>query len=479
MAISYTAVKSSDDGILVLSATELRAAFTARRLSPVELVHALSARIAEAQPLVNAFTALCLDEAVAEAEAAERAFRPGGRPRPLEGIPIGVKDFFDTAALRTAVGSPIFRDRVPTVDAEAVRRSREAGAILIGKTATHEFGWGITTDSPHFGVTRNPWAPDRVAGGSSGGSAAALASGQTPLAIGSDTGGSIRIPAAFCGIVGMKPTWGRVSCDGAFPLAPSLDHPGAMARTPADAALLLDVLAGAPDPGHRVRPEPDPRLDGTRIGLCPDLHLAPLPPDQRRAYDAAVHALGELGARLEEVGLAHADRIMPTFVTIQQAEALHTHRRAGLYPQRSDEYGPDVRARLHASEAVGLDDYLDALEERRRIRRRFEALFDCFDALLTPVTGASPVPIGESAVENADGSRTPFRDAVMPYTVPQDLVGLPACAVRAGFDRLGLPVGVQITGATGADDRVLAVAQALFAATDGVQDRWPVLPRPE
>jgi Asp-tRNA(Asn)/Glu-tRNA(Gln) amidotransferase A subunit family amidase len=263
-----------------------------------------------------------------------------------------------------------------------------------------------------------------------------------------------------------------------FPLAPSLDHPGAMARSPADAALLLDVLSGAPEPGGSVRDDVGPRLDGMRIGLCPDLHQGPLAADQRRAYDAAAAALRGLGANVEEVRFAHAERILPTFVTIQQAEALHAHRRAGLYPLRSDEYGPDVLGRFRAAEAVTLDDYLDALEERRHVSRRFDALFGDVDALLTPVAGASPVRIGEDTVESAGGGRTPFRDVVMPYTVPQDVVGLPACAVRAGFDALGVPVGVQITAARGADDRVLAIAQALFAATDEVQARWPELPRP-
>lgn len=451
------------------SALSLLAAYVAREVSPIEVLHAVTDKIAAGQPIVNAFTALCLDEAQTAAAAAERAYRSGGAPRPLEGIPVAVKDFFDTAGVRTAVGSSIFRDRVPAVDAEAVRRVRAAGGIVIGKTATHEFGWGITTDSGSFGPTRNPWAPELVAGGSSGGSAAALAGGQTVLAIGSDTGGSIRIPAAFCGVVGMKPTWGRVSCEGAFPLAPSLDHPGPMARTPADAGLLLDVLAGAPP---RAR-QPVSSLSGIRVGLCPDLQLVALPEAQQRALVSAEATVQTLGAEMREVRLPDADRIVATFATIQQAEALHVHRRAGLWPERAGEYGDDVRGRLQAAEAVGLADYLDALEERRRIARHFGAALAEVDVILTPVAAAGPVPVRETMASAVDGARVPLRDLVMPYTVPQDLAGLPACAVRAGFDDARLPVAVQFTGAVGADNLVLDIAAALHAATADIQEHWP------
>jgi aspartyl-tRNA(Asn)/glutamyl-tRNA(Gln) amidotransferase subunit A len=462
-------MSSTNANLAFRPALSLLAAYVAREASPVEVLRAVADQIAATQPIVNAFTALCLDEAQTAAAAAERAYRSGAALRPLEGIPVAVKDFFDTVGMRTAVGSSIFRDRVPATDAEAVRRVREAGGIVIGKTATHEFGWGITTDSASFGPTHNPWAPELVAGGSSGGSAVALATGQTVLAIGSDTGGSIRIPAAFCGVVGMKPTWGRVSCSGAFPLAPSLDHPGAMARTPGDAGLLLDVLAGVSPRARR----PASSLDGIRVGLCSDLHLVALPDAQQDAFAAAEKTVRSLGAEMREVRLPDADRIVPTFATIQQAEALHVHRRAGLWPARAAEYGEDVRGRLRGAETVGLADYLDALEERRQIAWRFATVFAEVDVILTPVAAAGPVPIGETTARAVDGAQVPLRDLVMPYTVPQDLAGLPACAVRAGFDESGLPVAVQFTGAVGADDLVLDVAAALHAATADIQDHWP------
>ena len=459
-----------------LSAEELLARYRARELSPVEAVAALSGRIEALNPRLGAFTTLCLDRAEEEARAAERAHAQGD-DRPLLGVPFGVKDLFDSEGVRTTYGSPMFAGHVPTADAFAVRRAREAGAILVGKTQTHEFAWGITSVNRLLGTSRNPWAPDRFSGGSSGGSAVALAARLVPLALGSDTGGSIRVPSGFCGTVGLKPTYGRVSRAGVFPLAPSLDHPGPMARTPADAALLLRAIAGH-DPGdpvteaHPLPDELDAAVAGLRVGICRDLHLVEPGPEVTRAFDAAVGALAGLGADVVEVDLPEATLAYGAFVTTQRAEALDTHRRAGLWPARRDEYGDDVRGRLEAAEGVSLADYLDAAEQRRRVRAGFARAFRRVDLLITPVAAASPLRIGEERIVQ-DGRELDFRDAVMPYTVPQDLTGLPACTVRAGFDRLGIPIGVQLTGPPWSEFGVTRAAQALFAATPDVQRAWP------
>ena len=455
-----------------LSAAELRAAYRTRALSPVEVVDELAARIAELNGSLVAFTALCVDRAREEALAAERAFRAGGDERPLLGVPFGVKDLFDTEGVRTAYGSPIFADQVPAVDATAVRRAREAGAILLGKTQTHEFAWGITSVNELTGTSRNPWAPDRISGGSSGGSAVALAAQLVPLALGSDTGGSIRVPAALCGTVGLKPTFGRVSAAGVMPLARSLDHPGPMARTPTDAALLLAAIAGV-DAGDAATAdvplgdaaELERGVGGLRVGLCEDLHLVPLTPEAARALDDTVAVLRGLGAEIVEVAMPEATVAHPTFVTTQRAEALHTHVERGLYPVNAASYGEDVRARLEAATHLTVRDYLAAAAERQRLRAAFARVFADVDLLLTPVA-AGPAPLIAEVGEE-------FRDLVMPYTVPQDLTGLPACAVRAGFDTLGLPIGVQLTGPAWCELRVLGAAQALWAATPDVQDVWP------
>jgi aspartyl-tRNA(Asn)/glutamyl-tRNA(Gln) amidotransferase subunit A len=436
------------DSLADLSALQLRAAFVAREASPVEAIDAVAARIAEREPQTNAFITLTLDTAREDASQAEREYARG-TPRPLEGIPLAVKDLIDTAGVRTTYGSKIFAGHVPERDAAVVRRVREAGAIIVGKTLTHEFAWGITSDNPHYGPCRNPYDPARVPGGSSGGSAAALAVGACALALGTDTGGSIRIPAAFCGVSGLKPTYGRVSAEGAFPLAPSLDHVGPMARTPADVRLLYETLAD-------VEREPEVDLAGLRIALCPDLHLSAPEPPVHAALLAAAAALARAGADVLEVSFPGAERIYPAYRVIQSAEAAFAHRLAGLYPERRDEYGPNVRERLDLAVDLTLDDYLAATVERGAIEATFATIFASADLLLTPVSATAPTLIDDQAPD--------FRERVLPYTVPQNMAGLPAAAVPAGFDPLGLPVGVQLTGPRWTEHRVLDAAEALYAA---------------
>ncbi len=454
--------------IIALNAAQLREAYSARSLSPVEVVDALAERIERLDPDLGAFTTLCLERAREEALAAEAAYADGGEPRPLEGVPFGVKDLFDTAGVRTTYGSPMFADHVPDRDAEAVRRVRDAGAILVGKTQTHEFAWGITSVNELMGTSHNPWARDRISGGSSGGSAVALAAGFVPLALGSDTGGSIRVPSSFCGTVGLKPTYGRVSLEGIFPLAGSLDHPGPMTRTPADAALLFGVLVG------EEPPEQPNSLAGVRIGLCPDMHLVPLAPEIEAAYRDAVAAAATAGAELVEVALPQAAGAYQAFGAVQRCEALRTHKEAGLWPERRAEYGTDVLGRLEMATNTTLSDYLEGIAWRERLRAGLNGVFSQVDVLLTPVTAGPPSPIGHEHVMHL-GEEIEFRELVMSYTVPQDLTGLPACTVRAGFDALGVPTAVQFTGPPWREWRVLSAAHALYEATPDVQSRGPDL----
>jgi aspartyl-tRNA(Asn)/glutamyl-tRNA(Gln) amidotransferase subunit A len=472
--------------LIDLTVRDLLAAFRAGAASPVEMLDAVAERIAQVDGGLGAFTTLCLDRAREEALAAEAAYRQGSAAGPLAGIPFGVKDLFDSEGVRTTYGSPMFAEHVPDADAEAVRRARAAGAILVGKTQTHEFAWGITSVNTLLGTSRNPWATDRISGGSSGGSAVALASRQIPLALGSDTGGSIRVPSAFCGIVGFKPTYGRISLAGAWPLARTLDHPGPMARTPADAALFLQAIAGYDpnDPATEdvpladLEPELARGLDGIVVGNCPDLHGVPLAPEVGEAFEQALATVRDLGAVVEEVELPEARAAYDTFGATQRAEALFTHVEAGLYPGRAEEYGADVRGRLEAAARQDVSDYLRAAAERQRLRSGFARAFREVDVLLTPASAGSPVTIGDDSLEHL-GSTIEFRELVMTYTVPQDLAGLPACVVRAGFDRLGIPIGVQFTGAAWRDVTVLKAAQAFWSATPLMQDRWPDPPGPE
>jgi aspartyl-tRNA(Asn)/glutamyl-tRNA(Gln) amidotransferase subunit A len=460
------------ESLLRLGLDGLRRRYLSRELSAVEVIDAVAVRIERTQPELNAFVTLCLDRARAEAEVADRRLAEGSE-RPLEGIPIAVKDLLDTEGVRTSYGSSMFASHIPGQDAVAVRRAREAGAIVVGKSATHEFAWGITSDNPHYGACRNPWDPVRIAGGSSGGPAAALAAGVVPLALASDTGGSIRIPAAFCGVVGFKPGYGRVSTAGVFPLAPSLDHVGPMATRPSDAWRLYEAIAA---PGRLPRPGSGADLPGkpdpVRIGTCPDLHGIELADDVDRVLTDSIACMERLGAGVVECEFPSTAPILPTFATIQGAEAHATHRRRALFPDRSPEYGDDVRERLERAARIDLGDYLDASAARAGIEAAFTSLFNQVDLLLTPVCAAGPVLVGQTTSIH-HGRETDFRDLVMGATTPQNLAGLPTCTVRAGFGSGGLPVGLQLTGPRGAERRVVATAQRLFDATPSIQNRWP------
>jgi aspartyl-tRNA(Asn)/glutamyl-tRNA(Gln) amidotransferase subunit A len=477
VAVDGTGAQADAGELLALGVEALHGRYRSRALSVVELVDAVAARIERAQPLLNAFTTLSLDRARDEAVLADRRFAAGDE-RPLEGIPIGIKDLIDTEGVRTTYGSSIFDGHMPPADAEPVRRAREAGAIVVGKTGTHEFAWGITCENPHHGACRNPWDAERITGGSSGGSAAALAAGLVALAIGSDTGGSIRIPAAFCGVTGLKPTYARVSAAGTFPLAPSLDHVGPMAQRPREAWQLCAVLAGD-DSARRARggnaAPRDRGLGGLRIGVSGAL-VGDAPSDEvETALAGVVSVARELGAQVVDVELAAADLVEPTFATTQRAEALEVHRRLGLFPDRAAEYGADVRARLEQAAEIGLADYLAAATDRARIDAAFAATFGEADVLVTPVSPVSPVRIGRPT-SMLHGAEVDFRKLVISATSPQNLAGLPACTLRAGFDSQGMPIGVQLTAPRGHDARVVAVADVLYEATPAIQIARPELP---
>jgi len=465
--------------LIWLSARELLAGYRAREFTPSEVLAAVTSRIEDREAAyLNAFTTLSLEVAERQARRADAAWRRAERALPLEGIPIAVKDLFDTAGVRTTYGSPMFAENVPGIDAAVVARAKAAGALLLGKTATHEFGWGITTNSAHFGPTRNPWASDLTPGGSSGGSAVALATGMTPLAIGSDTGGSIRIPAAFCGVSGLKPTWGRISAAGAISLARTLDHPGPMARDPADLALLYGVLAGVDidDPATEDVPVDlsfDVDVAGLRIGVAGSVPGVELSAEVITVFAAATDTVRALGADVTEVALPDPVATYDCFVTTQRAEAASYHAARGLYPSRALEYGEDVRGRLELASKVTLAEYVAAQTTRQSIRAAWARLFSSIDVLLTPVAAITAPPIGHEEVEHAGAVRD-VRELVMSYTVAQDLVGLPACAVRGGFDAHGLPVGVQFTGSWWSESRVLGCAERFHAATpEAVRRRRP------
>lgn len=413
----------------------------AGRADPIELVERALARIDECDDDVRAFVQVDAEGARRQAQQ----LRTGSDPGPLQGVPVAVKDLYDVVGQPTRAGSLVPSAEPARQDAAAVARLRAAGAVVVGRTRTSEFAWGLTTWHPTLGGTRNPHDLERTVGGSSGGSAAAVAAGMVPLALGTDTGCSIRLPAAWCGLVGHKPTHGSVPLDGVVPLAPSLDVAGALVRTVQDARLALHVLTGRPLEGAAVG-----RL---RVGRPGGEVLAAV----ERAVADVVDALRP--AQVRDVTLPMADRLQRLYGVVQGREAVEVHRRAGWWPARSDAYGADVRARVEASEALTDEQAERAGRERAALRAAVDRLFDDVDLLVLPVAACGPSRT-EAPDERPDGAGL-LRDAVLPWTVLANLCGLPACAVPAGRDDDGLPVGVQLVGRHGADALVLAAAAAV------------------
>ena len=443
-------------------------------VSPVELTSACLERIAGIDAQVNAFITVTADAAMEDARVAERDVVRGEASGPLAGVPIALKDLFDTTGVRTTAGSKFFSDRVPDRDAAVVQKLRAAGAVLLGKLNMHEWAFGVTNDNPHYGACHNPWALDRITGGSSGGSAAALAAGMCFGTLGSDTGGSIRIPASLCGVVGLKPTYGRVSLRGVVPLSWSLDHAGPMARRVSDVAILLDVIAGPDraDPGSVDVATDDygARLEdgvsGWRIGIVADESLGDVEADVRALVRKAVDVLAAAGAQIETFAapeMTDAARLNG-LMTSADAAAFHRER----MERAPDDFGQDVLARLRRGAGYGATDYADARHQQTILRGTFSSWFvehgGMFDAVVLPTTPcAAPRITGLDAVATAP--------VLTRLTAPFNFTGLPAMSIPCGVTPDGLPVGLQIVGAPWAERRVLRVGRAYELASPGGDGR--------
>lgn len=451
---------------------ELVAAITAGRRSPVELVDRCLDRIEREDPTLHAFITVIGTAARRLAAAREAEARRGEVRGPLHGVPVAVKDLFDMAGLPTTAGAAVRRTHVAQTTATAVRRLEAAGAVVVGKTNLHEFAFGVTSVNPHFGAAANPHAPDRVAGGSSGGSAAAVAAGHCAAALGTDTGGSIRIPAALCGIVGLKPTFGRVSRHGVVPLAWSFDTVGPLTRTVADAALLLAVLAGADahDPLTGRWPPPPPGLADPPTRFTVVRLRGPFFDDVEsavgEAVDRAARHLAAAGGRIVEAPIPEIEAMQVAQTTILFAEAAAYHRRA--YPGRLAEYGADVRELLAAGAAIPAAAYVEAQRVQALAVRTLGRLLDGAEVCLC---AAVPIPaprIVDVDPQRSDGWRA-ARAPLSRFTRLFNLTGWPAVAVPAGRTREGLPVAVQLAAAPGREESLLAVAALLERA-----EPWPL-----
>jgi aspartyl-tRNA(Asn)/glutamyl-tRNA(Gln) amidotransferase subunit A len=469
----------TSDELCWLPATDLAARIRRRKVSPVEVVEAVLDRIARVNPRLNAYVTLTADRARRDARAAERALgRRSASLGPLHGVPFSVKDLVVTAGVRTTFGTPILRDNVPAEDAPMVERLRRAGAIMLGKTNTPTFGWIGSTHNLVFGVSRNPWKLDRTPGGSSGGASAAVAAGLGPLAIGTDGGGSIRIPAAFTGIFGHKPSYGRIPT---YPpsAAWSLSHIGPMTRTVADGALMMQVCAG-PDARDQFSLPADGAdyaravkggVKGLRVAYAEDLGFTvALDPEVRTACAGAARTFRELGARLETVAPGWPSPGACWYAIFCGGIAA----RMAQWLDRKDEIEPGLYDIIREAQAGPATAFVQAWFDRMAWWPHPRDLFAKYDLLLTPTLPCAAFPAERDHPAEIAGKPVE-RYAWVPYTYPFNLTGQPACSVPCGYTREGLPIGLQIVGRRFDDVTVLRAAAAFERARPWAQARPPLL----
>jgi aspartyl-tRNA(Asn)/glutamyl-tRNA(Gln) amidotransferase subunit A len=447
------------------SILELGERFRKRSLSPVELTKDCLARIAQLNPAIHAFITVSSDSALEQARQAEAEIARGDWRGPLHGIPLAVKDLIDTAGILSTAASALFKDRIPHEDAEVVSRLKNAGAVLLGKQNLHEFAYGGSSVVGYYGAVHNPWSLAHIAGGSSGGSAAAVSAGLGYGAIGTDTSGSIREPAALCGVVGLKPTYGRVSARGVIPLAPSLDHVGPIARTVEDVAVILEAIAGFDrnDPASRDVPAADYARalrqgpGALRIGVPRSFFYEDLDPEVAAATDNALRVLAAMAAEVREIELP-----VPTDRSLQSAEAYNYH--AEFVARTPELYEPETLRRIESGRNLSAGDVLEQRNQLQNTRREIVDVFENVDVLVTPTTPVVAPTIAD-LLEDPDQLRA--RELVLlRNTRPFNIWGLPAISVPCGFTAAGLPMGLQISGPHWQEARVLQLAYAYEQATD-------------
>jgi aspartyl-tRNA(Asn)/glutamyl-tRNA(Gln) amidotransferase subunit A len=424
---------------------EAAAKLRARGVSAVELAQESLQRIREAQPRLNAFITVTEELALEQARRADDEFARGVDRGLLHGIPYALKDNFATRGIRTTCGSKIFVDRIPDRDSAVYRKLIEAGAVLMGKTGLHEFAYGITSDNPHFGTIRNPRDPGRIPGGSSGGSGAAVAADLVFFAMGTDTGGSIRVPASYCGCVGFKPAYGRLSRSGVFPLGFSLDHVGPMTRTVHDAVLVMNAIA-------EPQPSLPPANPARRIGIPENFFNERVAPTVEAAFDQALRDAEALGYQLVPVTVPDPAEINTIGRIILLCEASAVLQ---PYLNRRDDFGSDVLSLLDQGLVVSATDYIDAQRLRKLYQKRWTELWDIVDVVFTPATPIQAPLIGQAKVADED-----VRLASTRFVRPFNVLGLPALAIPLGTN--SLPAALQIVGPPSGESELLAAAQSIW-----------------
>jgi aspartyl-tRNA(Asn)/glutamyl-tRNA(Gln) amidotransferase subunit A len=422
-----------------------------KEISPVELVNDALNVISEKNPAVNAFITVCEEEALSEAKKAEEEITGGEYRGPLHGIPIGVKDIIFTKDIRTTMGSKVYANFVPEYDATVVKRLKQAGAIIVGKTNTHEFANGPTGDRSYFGAVRNPHHLEKITGGSSSGSGAAVAAKMVPAALGSDTGGSIRVPAACCGVVGMKPTFGRVSKNGVYPLGYTLDHIGPMTQTVYDNALLLNILSGYDnqDPYSISTATEDfinqleSSVKGKKIGIPIQYYFEHVDPQVQKHVQEVIEVYRKMGVEVVEVDQPYTQELIEWQRIVVQCEAYAVHQKTvEIHGQDIDE---EVRERLEVSAKVPGYQYVQALQRRQELTDLYNQVFDDVDAIISPTLPMLPTNINQREVM-INGVTEGVRNSVLRFNSPTDFTGNPSMSIPCGFSASGLPVGYQLIG---------------------------------
>ncbi|MBA7629091.1 Glutamyl-tRNA(Gln) amidotransferase subunit A [subsurface metagenome] len=473
---------TSDMNITSITISNLKEKIKAGEISLTELVQAFLNRSERLNKEVNAFITILKDEALESAHRADEEIRAGQYRGPLHGIPFALKDLFFTHGVRTTCGSKILADFIPDKNAAVVQKLHEAGAINLGKLNMHEFAYGVTSLNPHYGDVRNPWNQEHMSGGSSGGSAASVAASMALFTLGTDTGGSVRIPAACCGVVGLKPTYGRISVYGVYPLCWSMDHVGIFAKRVRDAAYVLKAIVGndpcdiasaseeVPDYATSLMGE----IRGVRIGLLRNYYYEILDGEVRAKVDEAVKTLAELGAQVEEISIPHLEEgAAAALITLSTESASSLEE---FHHTRPD-LGADIRGRLDLGVLFPATAYIKAQRVRRYLQESFRETFKTVDVLVTPTLPIT-APRRDATSVSINGVSMPVVPALTRLTRLYNLLGLPAISVPCGFSQAGLPIGLQIAGKPFAEATILQVAHAYEANTNW-HEKEPPLPRVE
>ncbi|HYO83416.1 MAG TPA: amidase [Bryobacteraceae bacterium] len=458
--LSMGTLRGADAGAVWMNIREAGSLLRSKRVSCADLTRLCLSQVQRLNAELNAFVTLTPERAVEQARVLEAEASQGRWRGPLHGIPIALKDLYDTRGVRTTAGSKQWFERVPSRDADVVTRLVEAGAIVLGKLNMDEFAYNFTGETSAFGTSRNPWDRERSPGGSSGGSAVAVATGMCFAALGSDTGGSIRLPAALCGVTGLKPTYGVVSTEGVAPLAWSLDHVGPMCRTAGDTGIMLEALAGRPVPYLAVN------VRALRMGVPRTLFYEELDPEVARAVAEATRVLANVTAGSRDTVLPRIERSsnirdLPAFYTdiiVAEAHAFHEQ----MLREHPHRYHPGTRTSIKGGQTVSSAAYIQSRREMDRLRAESQKLFADVDVLITPTAPGPAFKFGAG------------RLAFLRNTAPWNLLGLPSVSIPCGFTANGLPIGLQITGAAGRDDVVIAAADAYQRVTDWHLRRPPL-----